>query len=445
MLAVEFSSAAVEPERRAAEQALAAHGEDTLGSRLLAGVLAGEAAMCARPRRSILDLATRAVASDASYTLDLEAGYPHIHALIALYLADEPALAERRFLAAADRAERRGSLVGAGIALLGCAHVRCRTGVLDGAEPSARRALELATRTGEEWLLGESVGALVQAFVERGKFDAAETVLAEHNLTEALGASPQYGELALARSALRLATGRPEDAHRDALAARPFTDHRGIRNPVLAPWRSRAALALIALGRPAEARQLAQDELEIAEAADIPSAIGVARRTLALTAGGDETVRLLREAAEVLQTAPAPLELSRALIDLGGALRRAGRRREAREPLSQALELAHRHGAVPLGAAARAELLASGARPRREVRSGVDALTPSERRVAELAADGLTNAEIAARLFITAKTAEHHLAATYRKLNISSRRQLPALLDPATAATQALAHADHSR
>ena len=83
----------------------------------------------------------------------------------------------------------------------------------------------------------------------------------------------------------------------------------------------------------------------------------------------------------------------------------------------------------PLVAAARTELRASGARPRREVRTGIDALTPSERRVAQLAAAGLTNAQIAARLFITAKTTEHHLAATYRKLDISSRRDLGALLD----------------
>jgi DNA-binding CsgD family transcriptional regulator len=119
---------------------------------------------------------------------------------------------------------------------------------------------------------------------------------------------------------------------------------------------------------------------------------------------------------------------SRALTDLGAALRRAGRRREAREPLTRALEIAHRHAAAPLAAAARTELLAAGARPRRAVRTGVDALTASERRVAELAAAGLSNAEIAARLFITRKTTEHHLAAIYRKLGIGSRRELPAAL-----------------
>ena len=83
---------------------------------------------------------------------------------------------------------------------------------------------------------------------------------------------------------------------------------------------------------------------------------------------------------------------------------------------------------TPLADHARTELLAAVARPRRVFRTGVDALTPSELRVAELAAAGLANAEIAARLFITVKTVEHHLAAIYRKLDIPSRRELPAAL-----------------
>jgi DNA-binding NarL/FixJ family response regulator len=74
------------------------------------------------------------------------------------------------------------------------------------------------------------------------------------------------------------------------------------------------------------------------------------------------------------------------------------------------------------------ELRAAGARPRRIARRGVDALTPSERRVATLAADGLSNAEVAQALFVTVRTIEMHLSATYRKLAIASRSQLPAAL-----------------
>jgi DNA-binding CsgD family transcriptional regulator len=85
-------------------------------------------------------------------------------------------------------------------------------------------------------------------------------------------------------------------------------------------------------------------------------------------------------------------------------------------------------GAVPLAEAARAELRATGARPRRAAFTGVDALTPAERRVAQLAAEGLTNTQIAQSLFVTTKTVQTHLARVYRKLDIASRRQLPAAL-----------------
>jgi DNA-binding CsgD family transcriptional regulator len=304
-----------------------------------------------------------------------------------------------------------------------------RGGLIAAAEDDARSALEHAARTSERWLIAMTVAALVEALVERGDLEAAEAVLEQHGLQAALPPGPPFADVALARSLLRLAAGRTADGHADAIATGSIAESVGVRNPILLPWRSRAALALVALGRAEQARALAFEELEIAEAAEIPSAIGVARRVLALATDGDAAVPLLREAVAILEPAPAPLELSRALLDLGATLRRSGQRRAAREPLARALELAHRHGARPLAATARTELLATGARPRREIRSGVDALTPSEHRVAELAATGLSNTEIAAQLFITPKTTEHHLAAIYRKLDIRSRRQLPAMLE----------------
>jgi DNA-binding CsgD family transcriptional regulator len=101
---------------------------------------------------------------------------------------------------------------------------------------------------------------------------------------------------------------------------------------------------------------------------------------------------------------------------------------EAREPLRRALELGAAGSAESLVERARDELGASGARPRREALSGVDSLTPSERRVAEMAAEEMTNREIAQSLFVTPKTVEVHLSNAYRKLEIRSRRQLAAAL-----------------
>ena len=101
---------------------------------------------------------------------------------------------------------------------------------------------------------------------------------------------------------------------------------------------------------------------------------------------------------------------------------------KSREMLHAGMELAHRCGAAPLVERAREELLATGARPRRIMRSGVDALTPSEKRVARMAGEGLTNREIAQALFVTMRTVEVHLTHAYQKLDISSREELPRAL-----------------
>jgi DNA-binding CsgD family transcriptional regulator len=113
---------------------------------------------------------------------------------------------------------------------------------------------------------------------------------------------------------------------------------------------------------------------------------------------------------------------------LGAELRRSGRRVEAREPLRRAVDLAHECGATDLVAEALGELRATGARPRRPRITGTLALTRSERRIADLAADGSRNREIAAELFVTIPTVEFHLRNAYRKLGITSRRELPAAL-----------------
>jgi len=116
------------------------------------------------------------------------------------------------------------------------------------------------------------------------------------------------------------------------------------------------------------------------------------------------------------------------VVDLGAALRRANQRAEARQPLREGLDLAARIGAVALAERARDELIATGARPRSVATTGVDSLTASERRVATLAADGLSISEMAQRLFVTRKTVESHLYAAYRKMDVSTREALTAAL-----------------
>ena len=124
------------------------------------------------------------------------------------------------------------------------------------------------------------------------------------------------------------------------------------------------------------------------------------------------------------QRSRARVELARALTDYGAALRRAGQRGQARAPLERGLDLAYHCGARRIAGRARAELAAAGAKPRRDAITGRDALTASELRVARLAAEGLTNREIAQALFITGRTAKVHLNRVYRKLEITRRDQL---------------------
>ena len=180
----------------------------------------------------------------------------------------------------------------------------------------------------------------------------------------------------------------------------------GGHNPSVIAWRSQAALGYLALGDHDRALDLAGEELRVARHFGAPRAIGVALRALGLVEHGERRIALLRGAVAVLEASQAGIEHARALADLGGALRRSNDRAAAREPLREALDLATRCGAVPLAEQARNELRATGARPRKPVLTGVDALTPIERQAASMAALGMTNPQIAQALFISRKTVE---------------------------------------
>jgi DNA-binding CsgD family transcriptional regulator len=187
-------------------------------------------------------------------------------------------------------------------------------------------------------------------------------------------------------------------------------------------------VAHLALGAQAEARSLAAEEVTLAQAFKGPRTLGVALRAAGLADGGRRGIELLRQAVLVLEGSGARLEHARAMTDLGAALRRAGQRADSREVLQVALDLAHRCGAIALTERTRTELIAAGGRPRRLVLSGLDSLTPSERRVAQFAVGGMSNRAIAQNLFITTRTVEGHLTHAYEKLQIASREQLPAAL-----------------
>jgi DNA-binding NarL/FixJ family response regulator len=139
---------------------------------------------------------------------------------------------------------------------------------------------------------------------------------------------------------------------------------------------------------------------------------------------GEAGIKLFEQAIAQLQHSTARLERALALLELGAATRRAGRRADARKPLREALELATACGADAIAARAHEELVAAGARPRRDPTESRSNLTASELRVACMAAEGMTNRQIAQALFVTENTIETHLRSVFRKLDIRSRSQL---------------------
>ncbi len=198
----------------------------------------------------------------------------------------------------------------------------------------------------------------------------------------------------------------------------------GGANPLASRWRSHTAMALLSLGDADSARRLAAEDIERAQRWGLAGGIGAALRVAALAEGGDTVVERLREAASVHEHSPARLEYARTLTDLGAALRRGNSRAEARGILQQALQLADACGARAIAQRARTELRAAGGRSSDPDAEGVAQLTASERRVAELAAQGQSNPEIAQTLFVTRKTVETHLGHVYRKLDIAGRGEL---------------------
>lgn len=307
------------------------------------------------------------------------------------------------------------------------AWVHWRLGELPTAESDARTALSVDAAWGIPHAISAAVLAQVQ--IARGDLDRARTVLDE------LGADPALLEVTVnqilreTRADLLMAEGQPREALTQLQECARWEQHAGAE-PAVVPvaWRSTAALAHLQLGETDEARELAARELQLARGFGAAPQLGGALRALGVVEGGTRGLALLEEAAAVLEQSAARLEHARALVDLGSLLRRCGRRTAATDMLRAGRELAHRCAATALADAAAAELRLAGARPRRIAISGRASLTPSERRVSDLAAQDMSNKQIAQALFVTLRTVEMHLSNAYRKLDISSREQLPGAL-----------------
>lgn len=374
------------------------------------------------------DLVERIGFDPARERADAHVGYPGTPHLLALSLADRGDLVFERFPNLLAGAETRGTLSGVTGVHGSRAYCHFLDGELSEAQADAETAIRVSVDSGFKTPLMSWLGAAALAMTARGEAEAA--IALADSLMAGIEVPPGLpGAVALlGRGRARQALGRHAEAAEDFRAAASRIEWIPWANPEGIGWRPALALSLAALGEGEEAGRLAAETVELAKKAGGQRGIGVALRANGIVAGGEEGMEDLRRSVELLAETRAQLQHAESLVELGAALRRANRRKEAREPLAEALEIAHRRGAAPLEERARTELAAAGARPRGVMRSGVEALTPSELRVARMAAAGQTNREIAQILVVTPKTVETHLRHVYQKLDIAKRAQLEGVL-----------------
>src|SRR5581483_911432 len=390
-----------------------------VGSDLLLAALSYHETRRGRDRERAVELARRALAPQridvlgtrglhlATYTLTMS-GYP-----------DESVAVYDRVIRAAYAS---GDNVLASSSTLFRAYTHLRRGELAAVDSDLFRFSELlAYETTQLY----SFAFRAELALEKGDLDAAERELVESGLPERIAANGHLTSFQLTRGRVRLEQHRVDEAIREFRSLGENIEELRIANSAFYDWRPYLALALHAADRRDEALPVALEALDRARLWGAPQSLGIALRTLGLVEGGASGEKLLREAVEVLGGSQWRLEHAKALVELGAALRRGNKRAEARDYLRRGAELAYRLGAGALEDRAQTELAATGARPRRLLLSGVDSLPPSARRVAEMAADNMTNKDIAQALFVTPKTVEVHLSSVYRKLQIASRAQLP--------------------
>jgi DNA-binding CsgD family transcriptional regulator len=386
----------------------------TIGERLQVAVAAYEVARAATAAEA-RELSLQALADERLLEdLGAESGGFWIAPVVLLFAhADDDAI--RVSTQVIDWAERHGSLPAFSMAAQLRAYAFQRRGALAEAEADAASALEHPDLPG---FYGRV--ALVNVLLARGKPTEAGEVFAQ------LGPEPATSQMRYLQTRARIeaASQQPDEALEDLFACGRLEEEWEIRTPAFSTWRTDAAPLLAALDRHGEARALAREEVERCRAFGAPAPLGASLRTLGLIEQGDAGIDLLEQAVAHLRQSTARLEYALALLELGAATRRAGRRAAARGPLREALELARASGADAVAARAHDELVAAGARPRRDPTESRSYLTASELRVARMAAEAMTNREIAQALFLTENTIETHLRSVFRKLEIGSRSQL---------------------
>jgi DNA-binding CsgD family transcriptional regulator len=397
---------------------------DGPGDRAILAVQALHESLTAAPASAAADLAVRALGEGALLAEQTSQGIAVNLAILALLHAGRVVEAHAAADAAVRDARKRGAVLAYAEASLVRALVLYTRGRVTDAAVDAQVAVDGMQR-GWHALAPTALATLVHCMIERDELKEAASLItsAQSELAppEAAGINAY---IYVARGRVHLRCGEIDAAREDLVAAEEALRQYGALNPAMLPWRSLAGLIAHAAGDEYRAQELIDEEIRLARLFDVPIPLGVALRRRAITEASADAVESLRAAVDVLESTEARLEYARAVGDLGRSLRHAGHRIEARDRLNSALGLAHRCGATRLEAEIREELFAAGARPRRTAVSGIESLTPAELRAARLAADGMSNREIAVLTFVSRNTIAWHLKNIYRKLDVESREQL---------------------
>jgi DNA-binding CsgD family transcriptional regulator len=409
-----FDPATMVERRRRMARLGASRGVSELAHRMRLAELATDSLITAQPASETVALAERALAGGMLISRDNSA---FSKAVLALAYAGRPGAARTHLNDAVATFRAQGDTVKIGFTLALHGEVGRLEGNMVAVESDTRTGLELLPRgeLGPRWILR----GLIESLVEQDRTAEAEEELRAGELTGELPEVLPTPGLLYAHAKARIAAGAVALGLDTLLRAGEIAERLTLRDPISVPWRLAAAEAMLALGDRERAAELVGEHLTIAERTAIPEAVGAALRVKGLLEGRPA----LAQAVSLLDGGFAQLELARALVDLGAAVSEDDPR-EARELLRRGGELAEQLGAVTLATRARDLIVQAGGKPRRATRVGAQALTPAERRTARLAAEGMTNREIAETLVLSEKTIETHLAATFRKLGIRSRGQL---------------------
>jgi DNA-binding CsgD family transcriptional regulator len=413
-------------ERSSGLLARALKGPRTQGQRQLLAQAALHASFAGQPAGEVMELAEQAWEDGRLLEQEGADGVGWSLLTSAMCLAGDL----ERAVELADAAMAQARRISSPQAFATASYARGLPGLWQGRVSQALGDLEAALdarRFGWRQFARAAAGHCALCLIETGDFDRAEQTLSEEAPPNPTGDVEDAARL-YALAELRRNQGRLEEALEVALAAGRLAE-REVAFLGYCPWRGSAAQSALALGDDTRARELAREILERSERTQVLHQRIRSLRIMGMCLGGRKGVQSLREAVDLGLSSPPRLETIRALIELGSALRRSNERAAAREPLQRAADMAREGGASVLYERARLELSASGGRPRRSaLLSGPASLTPSERRIAELARSGQSNRQIAQTLFVTPKTVEYHLRNTYRKLGIETRRELAGAL-----------------